>query len=59
MESLTKDYSQYDILISEATLRALPDRDQVEMVDLGEVNVKGKAEPVRVFAVLRYHSIEV
>jgi adenylate cyclase len=52
LESLTKDYPQHDILISEATLHALPDRKQVKIVNLGQVMVKGKSEPVRVLAVL-------
>jgi len=59
LESLTKDFPEYDILISDGTLQALPDPDQVEKVDLGEVKVKGKTEPVRVFAVLDYRSIQV
>jgi class 3 adenylate cyclase len=59
LESLTKDFPKYDILISDATLNSLPNPDQVETVDLGEVTVKGKTEPVRVFAVLDYHGIRV
>jgi class 3 adenylate cyclase len=59
LESLTKDFAEYDILVSEATLVALPDPDQVERVDLGEVKVKGKTESVRVYAVLDYRSITV
>ena len=59
LESLTKDYPQYDILISETTLQNLPDRDLLETVDLGEVTVKGKTEPVRVFAVLNHRGISV
>jgi adenylate cyclase len=54
LESLTKEFPQHDILISETTLQALPDQDQVETVDLGEVKVKGKTEPVRIFGVLDY-----
>lgn len=57
LESLTKDYPQYDILISETTLQNLPDRNLLETVDLGEVKVKGKMEPVRVFAVLNHRGI--
>jgi class 3 adenylate cyclase len=57
LESLTKDYPQYDILISETMLQNLPDRDLLETVDLGEVKVKGKTEPVRVFAVLNHRGI--
>ena len=59
LESLTKEFPDYDILISEATLQALPDPDQVDTVDLGDLMVKGKTEPVRVFAVLDYHGTPV
>jgi class 3 adenylate cyclase len=52
LESLTKDYPQHDILISEATLQALPKRGRVETANLGQVMVKGKTEPVRVLAML-------
>ena len=55
---LTKDFPKHDILISEATLQALSDRDQVETVDLDEVKIKGKTEPVRVFAVLDHHGVQ-
>ena len=58
LESLTKDYVRHDILISEATLRALPDQEQVETENLGEIMVKGKTEPVRVFAVLEHQGIQ-
>jgi class 3 adenylate cyclase len=59
LESLTKDFPEYDILISDGTLQALPDPHQVEKIDLGEVKVKGKTEPVRVFALLDYRGIQV
>ena len=59
LESLTKEFPDYDILISEATLQALPDPDQVDTVDLGDLMVKGKTEPVRVFAILDYHGTPV
>lgn len=59
LESLTKEFPEHDILISETTLQTLPDRDQVDTVDLGEVMVKGKTEPVRVFGVLDYRGIQV
>jgi class 3 adenylate cyclase len=58
LEILTKDYPRHDILISEATLRALPDQEQVETENLGEVMVKGKSEPVRVLAVLEHHGLQ-
>ncbi len=58
LESLTKDYPQHDILISAATLQALPDQEQVETENLGEIMVKGKSEPVRVLAVLEHHGLQ-
>jgi class 3 adenylate cyclase len=57
LESLTKDFPEYDILISDSTLFALPDRDRLETVDLGEVKVKGKTETVRVLAVLEHRGL--
>ncbi len=58
LESLTKDYVQHDILISEATLRALRDEELVVPENLGEIVVQGKTEPVRVFAVLEHQGIQ-
>ena len=59
LESLTKEFPEHDILISETTLQTLPDRDQVDTIDLGEVMVQGKTEPVRVFGVLDYSGVQV
>jgi adenylate cyclase len=49
LEALTKEPS-YDtpIIVSEATLRALPEPPPSRV--LGEVKVKGKAEPVKIYA---------
>ena len=49
LESLTKDPAYgTPIIVSEATLAALPARPPAR--ELGEVQVKGKAEAVRIFA---------
>jgi adenylate cyclase len=52
IEALNKQYPEHDVLISEWTYEALGGRRaEFEFVDLGEVAVRGKAEPVRVWAV--------
>jgi adenylate cyclase len=49
LEGLTKDPAYATpIIISEATLNALKARPPVR--ELGEVTVKGKAQPVKIFA---------
>jgi len=45
-------YPDYDILISGRTYEALG-RRRAEFADLGEVQIRGRAEPVRVWAVVR------
>ena len=49
VEELTKEFG-VDILITEATYQRV--QDLVEARDLGEVKVRGRGEPVRVFEVL-------
>jgi len=49
LESLTKDYGT-GIIVSEATAEAV--RGRFFTRELGEVSVKGKALPVKIFAVL-------
>ena len=54
IEALNKEYPDYDILISNRTYEALGSRRaEFELTDLGEVQIRGKADPVRVWAVLR------
>lgn len=48
LEALTRQYDA-SILVSETTNREV--RDKVQTRELGEVTVKGRAQPVRVFAV--------
>ncbi|MBN1583538.1 MAG: FtsX-like permease family protein, partial [Anaerolineae bacterium] len=53
IEALNKQYPQYDVLISEDTYQALGTRRvEFELVDLGEIQIRGKARPVRVWAVV-------
>ena len=47
IESATRRYDEM-LLVSEATMALLPDRRQAR--DLGEVEVKGRSEPVRLWA---------
>ncbi len=53
IEGLNKDYPEHDILISGWTYEALGSRrSEFEFADLGEVGIRGKAEPVQVWAVI-------
>jgi adenylate cyclase len=54
IEALNKQYPDYDVLISGETYRALGTRRaEFETVDLGEIEIRGKAQPVHVWAVVR------
>jgi len=53
IEALNKQYPDHDILISGQTYEALGHlRQEFEFADLGQVRIRGKAEPVRVWAVI-------
>lgn len=54
LESLTKDYPEYPILINGPTAEALQDRTDLVLKHLGPIQVKGRAEPVDVFAVVEW-----
>ena len=52
IEDLNKQYPEYDVLISDETCRALGARQvEFDLYDLGEIPIRGKAQPVRVWAV--------
>jgi adenylate cyclase len=54
IEGLNKAYPEHDILISGWTYEALGSRrHEFEFADLGELQIRGKAEPVRVWAVTK------
>ncbi len=53
IEALNKQYPDYNIIISGQTYKALENhRDEFELVDLGNVQIRGKVKPVRVWAVV-------
>jgi adenylate cyclase len=53
IEGLNKAYPEHDILISGWTYEALGSRRrEFEFADLGEVGIRGKVEPVQVWAVV-------
>ncbi len=53
IEALNKQYPDHDILISGQTYEALGHlREAFSFADLGQVRIRGKAEPVRVWAVI-------
>lgn len=51
IQGLNKEFPEYDILISEYTYNALKDPDRYVIRNLGPMSLKGKSEPVRIFAV--------
>ncbi len=54
IEALNKEYPDYDILVSGWTYDALGSRrGEFEFSDLGQVQIRGKVEPVRVWAVVK------
>jgi class 3 adenylate cyclase len=54
LESLTKEYTRYPILINGLTAQALRTRTDVRLKSLGPIAVKGRTEPVDVYAVLEW-----
>jgi adenylate cyclase len=55
LETLTKEYPQYPILINGATADALKARGELVLKSLGPIHVKGRARPVDVYAVIERH----
>jgi adenylate cyclase len=53
IEDLNREYPEYDVLISGETYQALGTRRvEFKFVDLGEKAIRGKVQPVRVWAVV-------
>ncbi|MGB9722949.1 MAG: adenylate/guanylate cyclase domain-containing protein [Chloroflexia bacterium] len=52
IQGLNKEFPEYDILISEYTYQALPERERYTMRNLGKMALKGKSEAVGIYAVL-------
>ena len=58
IESLNKEYPQHGILISGNTYNALGSRrHEFHLTDLGQIQIRGKVEPVHIWAVGKMHSI--
>jgi class 3 adenylate cyclase len=52
IQSLTRDYPEHDILVSQYTLAALgPNAAEFTLTPLGPVQIRGKSRPVHVFGV--------
>ena len=52
LETPTKDYPKYSILINGPTAKALKGRDDVVLKSLSPLQVKGRAEPADVYPVV-------
>ncbi|MBN1483494.1 MAG: HAMP domain-containing protein [Chloroflexia bacterium] len=51
IQGLNKEFPEYDILVSEYTYEMLKDKEQYVFRNLGLISLKGKSEPVRIYAV--------
>jgi adenylate cyclase len=51
LESLTKDYPEHAILLNQKTAIAIQHRPEIKLKSLGPIQVKGRREPVDVYAV--------
>jgi class 3 adenylate cyclase len=54
LETLTKKYPEHPVLINGPTADALKDHADLVLKGLGPINVKGRAEPVDVYAVVEW-----
>lgn len=54
LESLTKEYPEYPILINGATAEIIKERQDIVVENLGLMKVKGRVEPVEVYAVVNW-----
>jgi adenylate cyclase len=53
LDSLTKQYPDYDLLATAETVNAMTDVAAFSVDDLGDIQVKGRTKPVRVFGLRR------
>lgn len=51
LEGLTKEFPAYTLLVTAETIAALGDQAGLIVHDLGDIQVKGRVQPVRVFGV--------
>jgi adenylate cyclase len=49
LEALTKEYPDYDVLATAETVNELADAAELAIEDLGDIQVKGRVRPVRVY----------
>ncbi|CAD5933022.1 hypothetical protein [Planktothrix agardhii] len=59
LETLTKEYPEYTILINELTANAIAEHHGIVLKSLGEIKVKGRQKPVEVYAVLDWIKEEI
>ncbi len=52
IEGLTREYPEFDVLLSDTTYNALEGDPPLPVRDLGNISVKGKQQQVRVYAAL-------
>jgi adenylate cyclase len=53
IQALNKTFPDYDILVSEFTVSAMREKaEEYEFVDLGETDIRGKRQRVRVFGLI-------
>jgi class 3 adenylate cyclase len=58
LETLTKDYPEHHILLNGPTAEALQSRDDLVLKHLGPIQVKGRSEPVDVYAVVEWRKLQ-
>ncbi|MGL4497638.1 MAG: adenylate/guanylate cyclase domain-containing protein, partial [Planktothrix sp.] len=59
LETLTKEYPEYTILINESTAAAIEEHHGIVLKRLGEIKVKGRQKSVEVYAVLDWKKEEI
>jgi class 3 adenylate cyclase len=58
LEALTKNYTDYPVLINGPTAEALRSRDELTLEALGPIMVKGRNDPVEVYAVVTWRKAD-
>lgn len=59
LETLTKDYPEYTILINESTAAAIAEHHGITLKNLGKIKVKGRQKSVEVYAVLDWKQQDI
>ncbi|HEY9865206.1 MAG TPA: adenylate/guanylate cyclase domain-containing protein [Candidatus Obscuribacterales bacterium] len=59
LETLTKEYPEYTILINESTAAAIADHHGITLKSLGKIKVKGRQKSVEVYAVLDWKKQDI